>query len=101
LTHIDTCCGQLVHPSAPAPGRLDSIAAHAGQKDHGVGSSGISGKMKGAVRRAERQCAGDGGGEKEREKRGAEGGKEKRKCVDKRRRGRDVFYRWTAGGQGR
>jgi 2-polyprenyl-6-methoxyphenol hydroxylase-like FAD-dependent oxidoreductase len=35
-------------PSVSAPERLDSIAAHAGQNDHGVGSGGTSGKMKGA-----------------------------------------------------
>ncbi|KAJ5537500.1 hypothetical protein N7513_004785 [Penicillium frequentans] len=45
--------GWFDQPSVPASERLDSIAAHAGQNDQGVGSSGISGKMKGAVRRAE------------------------------------------------
>ena len=48
------------------PGRLDGIAANAGKNDHGVGWSGISGEMKGAVHRAESQCASDGGAEKER-----------------------------------
>lgn len=48
------------------PGRLDGIPANAGQNDHGVGWSGISGEMKGAVHRAESQCEGNSGAEKER-----------------------------------
>jgi hypothetical protein len=56
-------CG-LDHPRGSAPG----MAAHAGQNELGVGWSGISGKMKGAVRRAECQCVVVGGGEKERKK---------------------------------
>lgn len=63
----------------------------------GVGWSGISGEMKGAVHGAEGQGAGGGGGEKERGWRL----KERRKCVDKRSGGRAVFYRWRAAGRGR
>lgn len=51
------CGGWLDHPSVSAPERLDSIAAHARQNEQAVGSSGISGKMKGAVRRQEEERA--------------------------------------------
>lgn len=57
------------------------MAVQDGQNELGVGWSGISGKMKGAVRRAESQCASDGGGEKEREQR-----REKREREGKVRR---------------
>ncbi|KAJ5172777.1 hypothetical protein N7492_005370 [Penicillium capsulatum] len=60
------CGGWLDHPSVAASERLDSIAAHAGQNDQGVGSGGISGKMKGAVRRAE-MCSSQLGPEKKKE----------------------------------
>lgn len=36
------------------------------------------------------------------ERKGAEGGKEKGKCMNKRRRGQAVFYRWmTVGSSGK
>ena len=60
------CGGWLDHPSISTPKQLNSITAHAGQNDQGVGSICISGKLKGAVRRAESKCAVVGGGQSKR-----------------------------------
>lgn len=44
---IMRCDGWLDHRSVSALGRLDGMAAQAGQNELGVGWSGISGKRKG------------------------------------------------------
>ena len=56
---ITECGARLDHPSNSAPRRLLHSLR---ENELGVGSSGISGKMKGAVRRAESQGAMIGGG---------------------------------------
>lgn len=57
----------------PASGQRDGITADVGQNNLGVGSSGISGEMKGALRRAKDKCVMVGGGGKERKKGGGAG----------------------------